>query len=182
MVYVINGDECHSSAANLSRVRNRLFTAITLSKAWVRVTGIDPGMTPLIEEFGRVKDADFELAFRYPTLTELDQLTTVHRDMTDAEQKQLGARRKTVSGLVEDLREGRLFAADLEEADLAALRELLGENGELKPLATQPHREVVREINTAIAILVEAGLADDQNNAYESKGVPPSAILQPPDA
>ena len=130
MVYVINGDECHSSAANLSRVRNRLFTAITRSKAWVRVTGIDPGMTPLIEEFGRVNDANFELAFRYPTPGELEQLTIVHRDMTDAEQKQLEARRKTVSGLVEDLREGRLFPEDLEEADLAALRDLLGENGE----------------------------------------------------
>lgn len=45
-------------------------------------------------------------------------------------------------------------------------------------MATQPHREVVREINAAIATLVEAGLADDQNNAYESKTGPDTFIVR----
>ena len=35
MVYVINAQDCHSSA-NLATIRNRLFTAITRSKAWPR--------------------------------------------------------------------------------------------------------------------------------------------------
>ena len=36
MVYVINGQECYSGS-ELARKRNILFTAITRSKAWVRI-------------------------------------------------------------------------------------------------------------------------------------------------
>lgn len=125
MVYVINGDECHSSAANLSRVRNRLFTAITRSKAWVRVTGVGAGMQSIIKEYERIRDADFRLSFRYPNQDELDQLTVVHRDVSVHEERIVASRRESVSTLVEDLRQGRLFPEDLDERDLDALRELL---------------------------------------------------------
>jgi superfamily I DNA and RNA helicase len=39
MVYIINAQDCQSSMWNLSTIRNRLFTAMTRSKAWVRVLG-----------------------------------------------------------------------------------------------------------------------------------------------
>ena len=38
MVYIINAQDCHSSARNLATIRNRLFTAITRSKSWIRGT------------------------------------------------------------------------------------------------------------------------------------------------
>ena len=50
MVYIINAQDCHSTSANLATLRNRLFTAITRSKAWVRVLGIGAGMQSLINE------------------------------------------------------------------------------------------------------------------------------------
>jgi superfamily I DNA and RNA helicase len=44
MVYVLNAQDCFSAVLprEVARVRNRLFTAITRSKAWVRVLGIGP--------------------------------------------------------------------------------------------------------------------------------------------
>ena len=51
MVYIINADDCHSAVFELARIRNRLFTAITRSKAWVRVLGVGPRMKDLIREY-----------------------------------------------------------------------------------------------------------------------------------
>lgn len=125
MVYVINADESHTSAANLSRVRNRLFTAITRSKAWVRVTGVGSDMDPLLEEYHRIKAADFRLSFRYPTASELNKLTIVHRDMSEAEEKQVLNRRRSLADLIRDLEQGSLYIEDLDIRDIQALRRLL---------------------------------------------------------
>lgn len=127
MVYVINGQECHSNAGNLSRLRNRLFTAITRSKAWVTVTGIGDGMQQLMVEYRRIKCQDFRLKFRYPTQQELDKLTIVHRDMSADEAKAIERYRRSVSDVVRNLREGQLFLEDLDADDLIALRELMTE-------------------------------------------------------
>lgn len=126
MVYVINGDQCHASAANLSRVRNRLFTAITRSKAWVRVSGIGPKMQALTAEYNRILASGFELSFRYPTARELEELTIVHRDMSLAEERELLDRRTSLSRLVSDLKGGRIYPEDLDDEDLKALRDLIG--------------------------------------------------------
>ena len=125
MVYVVNTQECHASGPNLSRIRNRLFTAMTRSTAWLRVTGIGPHMTSLIEEFNCVKEAAFELSFRYPTSAELKELTIVHRDMSETERRGLEKHRRSITELLEDAQQGRLFVEDLDEDDLAALRELI---------------------------------------------------------
>ncbi len=129
MVYVINGNECQTSAANLSLVRNRLFTAITRSKAWVRVTGIGDSMRQLMSEYHRLRDAHFELAFRYPTQAELTKLTIVHRDMSHAEERKVRNRQQSLSGLIEDLRQGVLFLDDFDEQDIDDLRHLLSQVG-----------------------------------------------------
>ena len=39
MVYVINAQDCYGNPYNVARVRNQLFTAITRSKAWVKILG-----------------------------------------------------------------------------------------------------------------------------------------------
>lgn len=66
MVYVINGQDCYQSFGSLQTVRNRLFTAITRSKAWVRVIGVGEDMVKLTEEFEKVKEKNFTLDFCYP--------------------------------------------------------------------------------------------------------------------
>ncbi|MDE2716406.1 MAG: ATP-binding domain-containing protein, partial [Chloroflexota bacterium] len=129
MVYVVNAEEAHGSTANLAHVRNRLFTAMTRSTAWVRVCGIGSEMDSLIEEYEQVKKANFELSFRYPTEDELEQLTVVHRDMSDKEQKDWQKRLKSVDGLIDDLQHGRILREDIDAEQLATLRELLGAAG-----------------------------------------------------
>lgn len=69
MVYVMNAQDCYSAftKSQLAVIRNRLFTALTRSKAWVRVLGVGPRMDSLTEEWVRLKDNDYKLKFNYPT-------------------------------------------------------------------------------------------------------------------
>ena len=129
MVYVVNAEEAHGSTANLAHVRNRLFTAMTRSTAWVRVCGIGPDMSALIDEYEQVRNANFELSFRYPTQGELEQLTVVHRDMSDKERQDWQKRLKSVEGLIDDLQHRRILLEDIDGEQLTTLRELLGEAG-----------------------------------------------------
>ncbi|MBY0578294.1 MAG: ATP-binding domain-containing protein [Burkholderiales bacterium] len=129
MVYVINAQDCYSSFGNLARVRNRLFTAITRSKAWVRVLGVGKGMKKLMAEFDTVKKDDFELRFRYPTEEERKQLNIVNRDMTEDEKKRVKQVQKgstNLDTLLNDLESGKVFLEDLREDQLKRLRSLFG--------------------------------------------------------
>jgi len=125
MVYIINGQDCQSGALNLATLRNRLFTAITRSKAWVRVLGVGEGMDKLIEEFERLKDENFELHFRYPTEEERRHLQIVHRDMTAEEKKHIENQQKELANLIKDLDAGKLHVEDLDEGLVRKLRDLL---------------------------------------------------------
>lgn len=125
MVYVLNAQESHATHANLATVRNRLFTAMTRSKAWVRVLGIGDAMNALAAEYESLRKARFELRFRYPTAAELKQLQIVHRDMSQAEIKRLEGRRQSLTELVADLEAGNIYAEDLDDEMLQRLRSLL---------------------------------------------------------
>jgi superfamily I DNA and RNA helicase len=127
MVYIINAEEAFSSTLSLARVRNRLFTAITRSKAWVRVVGVGLEMEALTTEFQRVVNADFSLQFRYPNERERTQLQIVHRDMTQDESSQLRRRQDQLAEIVTALRNGELFREDLDDELLTELKTLLGE-------------------------------------------------------
>jgi superfamily I DNA and RNA helicase len=60
MVYVMHG-EYGFAGPELIKRRNALFTAITRSRAWVRVCGIGTAMSDLKEEFDTTVRRDFEL-------------------------------------------------------------------------------------------------------------------------
>ena len=126
MVYIINAQDCHSAARNLASIRNRLFTAITRSKAWVRVLGIGHGMDALIQEYKELQRQNFELKFTYPTKEQREQLQLIHRDMTTAEHKQLRKYRQSVTDLINDLDSGKVHREDLDENMIARLKEHLG--------------------------------------------------------
>lgn len=121
MVYIVNAEEGTDAAYNLSAVRNRLFTAMTRSKAWVRVLGVGPLMDNLIGEFERAKEEHFKLHFRYPTADERAKLTLLHREVTPEEAATITQRKTSVRELIEDLEEGRLFPEDLDPELLARL-------------------------------------------------------------
>ena len=116
MVYIINAQDCHSASWNLASIRNRLFTAITRSKAWVRVLGIGSAMNALIQEYERLKKRNYELKFTYPTKEQREQLKIIHRDMTTAESKQLRKHQQSIYDLLKDLDSGKVHREDLDES------------------------------------------------------------------
>ncbi len=81
MVYIINAQDCASGWDKTATAlgRNRLFTAITRSKAWVRVLGLGPNMDTLMQEWKQLRDNDYKLKFVYPTEEEKQQLRVIHK-------------------------------------------------------------------------------------------------------
>ena len=125
MVYVMDAHECQSNY-NLARLRNRLFAAITRSKAWVRVTGVGPDMAKLEAEFHKVVEYGFQLCFRYPTASERKDMRIAHRDRTTAEINKARRDNSNVKTLIDDLKAGEVSLADLDQDAVAELRTLLG--------------------------------------------------------
>lgn len=115
MVYVVNAQDCDGIGPGLARLRNRLFTAITRSKAWVRVIGHGPGMDHLTKEFMRLSDRNFTLDFTYPPDSVLAQLRVVHRDISPTDKRRLDKKREQAIELANALERGELAPEDLDE-------------------------------------------------------------------
>lgn len=127
MVYVINAQDCNGSGAGLASLRNRLFTAITRSKAWVRIIGHGPQMRSLIDEFESLKQHGFVLDFNYPNDDLLSKLRIVHRDLSPQEKLRLEKKKNQLADLLRDLESGDLHPEDLDEETRKKLKKLLGE-------------------------------------------------------
>ncbi len=115
MVYVINAQDCFGtqlSPRGVARARNRLFTAITRSKAWIRVLGVGKAMEALKAEFEKVKAENFALHFRYPTEEERKTMTTVNRDMSKAELDRSTKRRNNLADIIASLESGESLIED----------------------------------------------------------------------
>ena len=117
MVYVINSHDGISNEYRQSNIRNRLFAAITRSKAWVRVLGVGEEMQQLVQEFEELKRADFELKFRYPSATERNELRIVHKESAMDEEDDLTRKRVRVDEIVREYREGKLDEKSMEKLE-----------------------------------------------------------------
>ncbi|ELO4849861.1 DEAD/DEAH box helicase [Escherichia coli] len=126
MVYVINAQECNSSGPNLASLRNRLFTAITRSKAWVRIVGYGPGMQGLLDEFSILKQQGFVLDFEYPDEVLLGKLRIVHRDLSPQERQRLERRKVQLVEVLNDLEKGEIHPEDLDESIREKIMKLFG--------------------------------------------------------
>lgn len=124
MVYVINAQDCHSSARNLATIRNRLFSAITRSKAWIRVLGVGPEMKELMTEYTTLKERSFELRFVYPDSVQREQLRVVHRDMSLGERRRIESRQQNLNDLIKDFESGSVHVEDLGEDTIAKLMQI----------------------------------------------------------
>lgn len=127
MVYVINAQDCFDSPLPrlVARNRNRLFTAITRSKAWVRVLGVGTGMAGLKAEFEKAKAEKFALHFRYPTENERKTMTTVNRDMSKAQLDRYSKRRSSLAEIVQSLESGESVMEDYPEHLIEKLQKFL---------------------------------------------------------
>jgi superfamily I DNA and RNA helicase len=88
MVYLLNSQYGFEGPELIKR-RNALFTAITRSRAWVRVCGYGPAMADLKVEIERVIQNEFKLEFTVPHPDELAQIRKIHRDRTKGEQEEI---------------------------------------------------------------------------------------------
>lgn len=108
-----------------AKIRNRLFTAMTRSKAWVRVVGIGSQMDHLKAEYEKVKEKGFTLDFIYPTEEQRKYLNIVNRDISNAEKENIARRRKSVADLLQDIEEGRIYVDDLGSEQIERLNKIL---------------------------------------------------------
>ncbi len=119
MVYVIAADHCFEGF-ELSRKRNILFTAITRSRAWVRITGVGSAMESLAREIESVINNTFELKFIYPSDEQIQHLRRIHRDMSQDEKLALEQDIQALIRLKERIDKGDIALSSLP-ADLQAL-------------------------------------------------------------
>ena len=124
MVYMINADLC-ARGINLSRKRNIIFTAMTRSKAWVRVSGIGEDMDILIKEYNRVKEKNFQLEFVYPNINQRKNMRIIHRDMTQNEVKEIRKSNNSLAEIVSKIQKGEIQREDLDENTVNMLKEVL---------------------------------------------------------
>ena len=125
MVYVINSDKCYESTYELAKLRNQLFTAITRSKAWVRVLGVGDDMDKLIQEFEKVKAHDFTLDFKYPTKKQRENMNIINRDMGRPELERVKKSKSELKQLVKSLESGEVYLADFDKDIINRLRSLI---------------------------------------------------------
>lgn len=125
MVYIVNAQSCYNSVFDMAKIRNQLFTAITRSKAWVRVVGVGEGMKGLIDEYQKIKDNKFTLNFIYPTKLQRDKMNIVNRDMSEFEKNKVKKNKGNLASLIAELESGEIFIEDLGTEQIERLRILL---------------------------------------------------------
>jgi superfamily I DNA and RNA helicase len=135
MVYVMNADDCFDAflPSEVARVRNRLFTAITRSKGWVRVLGVGKEMAGLKNEFEKAKANDFALQFRYPTADERKTMKMVNRDMSKAEVERSARRRSNLADIIASMDSGETILEDYPEDLVRRLEAALAKRAKRKP-------------------------------------------------
>lgn len=111
MVYILGAEWCNQ-AFELAKRRNVLFTAMTRTKAWLRVCGVGTRFDLLAEEYEKVKDNDFQLSFVYPTEKERKKMKVVNRDMTMSERNRVNQARSKAEDLT------RLLGAEVSVHDI----------------------------------------------------------------
>jgi superfamily I DNA and RNA helicase len=112
MVYAIDAQRAADSFNEVTR-RNTIFTAITRSRAWVRISGFGDQMKTVSAEIDKVVAEDFKLRFPVPTAAELEHMRHIHRERPREHEATV---RKASAGL-----EGFLEAIDAGEVELSDL-------------------------------------------------------------
>lgn len=107
MVYILNADFCYSGLELIS-LRNRLFTAITRSRAWVNICGVGNEMHSLENEIQIFINKGYKLDFRIPTLDEMKKMRTINRERTASETRKFKEAEQGVQTFVELIESGVL--------------------------------------------------------------------------
>ena len=120
MVYILNADVC-AIGHEMIKLRNILFTAITRSRAWVRICGVGDNMSLLEKEIKQCEDQGYKLSFRIPTPPELAKLRLINRDKTEEEKGQISKVKRSIQDI-----KALIDAGVVNPDAIPELRELLG--------------------------------------------------------
>jgi superfamily I DNA and RNA helicase len=112
MVYVADSQYAAQQFNAVTR-RNTLFTGITRSRAWVRVTGWGPGMETIASEASQVFDNEFRLEFRIPTAEDRARMRHIHRDRPAREEQLVRKAADALGGFLDAIERGDMSFYDL---------------------------------------------------------------------
>jgi len=123
MTYVLDAQYVAEPFSAVAR-RNTLFTAMTRSRAWVRLLGWGPGMELVQNECGAVRQNEYHLRFPIPTRNELIQMRRLHRERTDVEVAKVDRVQQSLQDIFELLDSGQVDLEDLPAAARERLKQL----------------------------------------------------------
>lgn len=116
MVYLVNADYC-SDGAELIRLRNILFTAITRSRAWVRICGSGEILKSLEKEFKNCEDNGYKLKFKIPNKKEMEKIRKLNRERTEEERVIASRAKGNIDDLIGLIERGEIDIDMLPELD-----------------------------------------------------------------
>ena len=117
MVYIVNSDYC-AEGTEIVKQRNVLFTAITRSRAWVRICGVGSQFDILMEEFNKCKDNDFRLDFKCPNAKEMNVIRNLNRERTEEEKAKAAKAKSNIDQLISMLEQGGIDKDMVPELDI----------------------------------------------------------------
>lgn len=126
MVYILDAHRCVTTSTRQASLRSILFTAITRSKAWVRICGYGPRMETLLGEIDSIRNNDFRLSFVVPTDEQQKMMRQIHRELTPTEKAELDETWNTLENLFLRLDQGRITLDDVPMALRTALARHFG--------------------------------------------------------
>lgn len=124
LVYVVNADYC-ATGDGLALSRNILFTAITRSRAWVKITGVGPMMDIINKEIDACISNDYSLTYTVPSAIEIEQIRKVHRELSTEEK----AAKKKINEAIVQLQE-LVEIVDIDESIINKIRKIIGDNND----------------------------------------------------
>jgi superfamily I DNA and RNA helicase len=121
MVYAIDSQYAAQTFSAVTR-RNTLFTAITRSRAWVRITGSGQEMETIVNEARAVINRGFELDFAVPTDDRLKILRRIHRDRSPEDEASVKWVAEGLVAFLDAFDKGEIYPHDLSAALQARLK------------------------------------------------------------
>ena len=115
MVYAIDTQYAAASFNAVTR-RNKLFTAITRSRAWVRIVGYGDAMDLIATEANAVREHGYRLQFTIPTAGQLADLRHIHRDRPEGDEEAVRRATEGISTFLEAVERGEVDIYDLPPA------------------------------------------------------------------
>ena len=137
MVYVLNSQHCYAGY-ELIKLRNTLFTAITRSRAWVRLCGWGEEMSNLEAEIRSVQQHRWRLEFTIPTQAQLAKMRKINRDLTAGERAKIDKLEKNAEELIKALERGELSTDALPPKIRRQLAEYFSGEGRAEHEAEEP--------------------------------------------